>query len=135
MKTIALGIVLSLAIGSSAYAGTKPPPSDQSCMTVAKLKTILKGATFTPLTIGQMNYVLGAYDATTPANTPLPAADNAILAKGKKGALIIWMKAECAVSSLAPMPIGSEFTAHLQAIHPVAGETSDAEDDSADMHL
>lgn len=137
MKTAALLFAaVSLAVGgSAAFAGTKPtspPPSE--CLTLSKLKATIKGAVFTPLNIGQMNYALGAYDASTPSHTPLPASDNALLATLKGKNLIIWMKAECA-SLTSPMPVGDEFAAHLKAIHATAGETSDATDDSQDMHL
>lgn len=133
MKAIALAIAASLAIGGSASAATKPNASE--CMTLDKLKSVIKGAKITQLNIGQFNYGLGAFDATTPAHTPLPDADHAvILTAGKNKNILIWMKGDCALET-PPMPLGPEFAAHLKAIHPTSGETSDAPDTSSDLHL
>lgn len=135
MKTTALLFAaMSLAVGGSAFAAERSPAPAIECLTLSKLKATIKGATFTPLNIGQFNYALGAYDATTPAHTPLPAADNAMIMHVKGKSAILWMKSECA-SATNPTVIGGEMEAHLRSIHPTAGETSDATDDSQDMHL
>jgi hypothetical protein len=52
MKTIALTIAVSLAVAGSAFAGTKPSADAHECMTLDKLKSVIKGAKITPLNIG-----------------------------------------------------------------------------------
>lgn len=161
MKTIALALAVSLAGGGYALAGTKPSipalddravhdslqqqmnetarrleqhlPSPDQCMTLSKIKASVKNATFTPLNIGQFNFALGVYDAVPPRG-PLPAADNAVLLHVRGKTAIIWMKAECA-SVTPPTGISEALATDIRMIHPTAGETSDAPDDSQDLHL
>jgi hypothetical protein len=102
-------------------------------MTLDKLKAGIKGAKFTPLTIGQFNFMLGVYDASPP-HSPLPAADNALLVRKAGKSAIFWMKNDCA-SVTPPTQISEALATDLRMIHPTAGETSDAVDDSQDLHL
>lgn len=133
MKTIALCIAaVSLAVGGPSYAAERAPDAP-ACMTLSKIKASVKNATFTPLNIGQFNFVLGVYDAVPPRG-PLPAADNAILMHVKGKTAIIWMKAECA-SVTPPTGISEALATDIRMIRPTAGETSDAPDDSEDLHL
>lgn len=129
MKTTALLFaVMSLAVGGSAFAAGKVTAAD--CNTVAKMKADLpKGVKIVPLNIGQMHFMMGAYAATPPVGPP-PPADNALLIQMNGKSLIIWMQAECAAKQ-PPMPIPEKFVAILRKINPVAGEASDAPDDSS----
>lgn len=132
MKRIALALAVSLAVGGSAFAG-KRAPAPNECMTLDKLRGQLGGAKLTPLNISQFYFVLGAFDGATPPHTPLPDADNAAIAIGKAG-VVLWMKGKC-LAHAQPMPVSPEIVAHLQKINPIAGENSDAPDDSQDLHL
>lgn len=122
-----VGLAVLVALSGTAQA------QDAPCQKIATLKTKIKGATFTPLNIGQFNFALGVYDAVPP-RSPLPAADNAVMVRVKGKSVIVWMKAECA-SVTPPTPISEQLATDIRMIHPTAGETSDASDDSHDLHL
>jgi hypothetical protein len=134
----ALCIAASLVLGGPAFAAERggsaaPNASSPTCMTLDKLKAGIKGAKFTPLTIGQFNFMLGVYDAVPPRG-PLPSADNALLVRKTGKSAIFWMKGACA-SVTPPTQISDALATDLWMIHPTTGETSDAIDDSQDLHL
>lgn len=131
MKTAALYLAVSLAVGGPSYAGERAVPAKPHCVTIDVLKADLKGAKFTPLNVAQFHFVQGVYSATPPIGPP-PSADSAVLLQMKGKNLVLWMKAECA-SQPDPMPIPDGMAAYIRSINPVAGEAYD--DTSKDLHL
>lgn len=124
----ALIVVTTMLAATAAHAADAPT----TCETLALLKQQVKGAKFTPLTVGQFNFSLGAYAAVPPIGLPL--ADGAFLVQQHGKNILVWMTGNCA-SKTAPTPIPESLAVIIKGINPTAGETSDADDPKDELHL
>jgi hypothetical protein len=135
MKTAALCLAASLAIGGSASAveGGRAVPRAQACETLGELRAALKGAKFTTLNAGQFHLVEGAYIAVPPPSG-LPPADGAVLVQIKDKSLVVWMSGNCA-SKENPMPISDRVVQALRTISPTSGEIAEPDDSDEERKL
>ena len=137
MRSIALALIASLAVGGSAYAGERAETmssAEPHCQPLSDLKAALgSAAKFTTLTAGQFHFMAGLY-VGSPITPPggLPPGNGAVLIEGPGGSLVVWTRGakhgpEACITPIVvdvekrkavymPMPITPELLAMLREI-------------------
>lgn len=136
MRSVALALIASLAVGGPCYAGERAETmasAEPHCQPLSDLKAALKDAKFTTLTAGQFHFMAGLY-VGSPITPPggLPPGNGAVLIEGPGGSLIVWTRGakhgpEACITPIVvdveqhkamymPMPITPELLAMLRSI-------------------
>jgi len=163
MKRAAFAFAALVAMGACAHAGgsrliatERAAPPKPLCEDFVKFKAGLAKAAsgevkYTPLTAGQLHFVMGVYAASPITPPGMPPGDGAQLIQFKDYAGIIWTRGKTACESLIatghkddqgqpqvsymPLPVTPDLLKMLEAVKTGSGEVLSSDDSEGDLKL